>query len=160
MLPGCWRMTSLAYALRISPRLSGIFICSAQYIGSVSSVMVVKEANGNEGDREKRKGKKKSKFKIGKMEPDDILGASCAEEEDQHDCVNTHTSVIGQRLCLLSTLLQVCQDASTSYICIQVQAKQYVERLYGNLDRRGCCAGFCVLCIKIRWDQELPTIML
>jgi hypothetical protein len=89
-------------------------------------------------ETEKRKGKKKSKFKIGKMEPGDILGASCEEAEDQHDCVNTHTSVIGQRLCLLSTLLQVYQDASTSYICIQVQAEQSVERLCENLGRRGC----------------------
>jgi hypothetical protein len=116
--------------------------------------------NGNEEKKKTLRKKQEEKFKFKKMEAGDIMGASCAEEEDQHDCVNTHTSVIGQRLCLLSTLLQVCQDASTSYICIQVQAKQYVERLYGNLDRRGCCAGFCVLRIKIRWDQELPTIML
>ena len=50
------------------------------------------------------------------MEAGNILCASCAEEEDQHDCVNTHTSMIGQRLCLLSTLLQVYQDASKSRV--------------------------------------------
>lgn len=91
------------------------------------------------GGKRKIKRKKNSKIqKFRKMERGDILGASCAEEEDQQDCVNTHTSVIGQRLCLLSTLLQVYQDASTRYICIQVQAEQYVERLCENFGRRGC----------------------